>query len=136
MFVSSSRASGFFCLFFTLSLVVNTSYCQLVDDTATKSNGQPNPKINSIKKNRLVQSGDIVEQPVAGSDSIVLGEKLSTSLNKKYETQSAGTSGSLTPTPPKSTATVASAAAANGSKKCEYNTDLFCSIKVQVKCDT
>lgn len=120
MFVSSRRTSGFFCLFFTLSLVVNSSYGQLVDDKATKSNGQPNPKINSIKKNSLVQSGDIVQQPAAGSDSLVLGENFSTSLNKKYETQSAGT-GPLTSSASKPTgyptSTVASAAI--GPKKCE-----------------
>lgn len=121
MFVSSRRASEFFCLFFSLSLVVNSSYGQLVDDKATKSNGQPNPKINSIKKNSLVQSGDIVQQPAAGSDSLVLGENFSTSLNKKYETQSAGTSGSLTSSASKPTGypTSTVASAVMGPKKCE-----------------
>lgn len=114
--------------------MVNSSHGQLVDDSSAKSNGQQqSPKINSIKKNRLVAS-DIAE-PAAGSDSLVLGEKFSTSLNKKYETQSAGTSGSLTsPASPSKPVTVASVVI--GSKKCELFLTFLSSneIRVQWKC--
>lgn len=113
MFVSSRRKSGFFCLFLHFLLVVNC-FGQLVDDISTKSNGQQNPKINSIKKNNRVTS-DSVQPPAAGSDSVVLGDKFS-SLNKKYETQSAGTSaGSVTTG--YLTSTIISTIAA---KKCKY----------------
>lgn len=121
MFVSSQRSSGFFCLFFYFSLVVNSSIGQLVDDiSVAKNNGQQNPKINSIKKNSLVASDSV--EPAAGSDSLELSKKFAF-LNKNIETQSAGTSsGTLTPSARKSTGYLTSTVASVviGAKKCEY----------------
>jgi hypothetical protein len=66
---------------------------QLVDDSSANSNGQQNSnsKINSLKKNNRLVSSDSLEKPVVGSDSVVLKDKFS-KLNKKYVTQSPGTS--------------------------------------------
>lgn len=90
MFVSSRRSGGLFCLLSLLLIVVSSADGQLVNESTTNENGQQNNKVNSIKVNKIVSS-DSIEQP-ADSDRVVLSKKYS-SLNSKYVTQSAVTSG-------------------------------------------
>ncbi|CRK98887.1 CLUMA_CG012183, isoform A [Clunio marinus] len=89
MLISSRCKSGFLCFLPLLFIVLSSVNGQLVDEIATRKNGQEN-KVNSIRVNKIVSS-DSIEQ--AGDNDRVALSKQYTSLNNKYVTQSAETSG-------------------------------------------